>query len=232
MLLQVRDLSRLRTWVSAAPRSRHEWDERNSASGSADEHDDAARQLDATRNCAGYEDRRRVWVTVGPRFASRWDMTVAVVVALGMLLAIALPHVDGDREGIGGVLRFREDGADVTVLGSAILVLFVGTTSLGAGACASPRGSGLAAAAALLAKLTLVVAVVFMFVFPDLSQFEAKSLTWRAILCIPRRSHRREHRSRSATAPRSGRRPSLRPSTLSRLGPCILGPNRARRSGK
>jgi hypothetical protein len=67
--------------------------------------------------------------------------------------------------------------------GLVLLALSVGVVTLLVGVLVSAgRERGIAIAAAVMCKVLLVLAVAFMFAFPDLSQFEGKSLTYRAIL--------------------------------------------------
>lgn len=102
------------------------------------------------------------------------------------LLAIVytLAATGNDRPGnLDGLLRFREDGRGVTVYGIVLIVLGCASVVLTAGTLsAGGRERRLGLAANVVIKLTLLAAVVFMLAFPNLSQFEGKSLTYRAIL--------------------------------------------------
>jgi hypothetical protein len=113
-------------------------------------------------------------------------LTVVAVAstAAGLAAAYGLASAGvGGIDGFGGLLRFREDGARVEAYGLALVVGFAGTVVLTVGSLVSSGRSPLIVHAAnLTAKTTLVAAAVFMFVFSDLSQFEAKSLTYRAVL--------------------------------------------------
>jgi hypothetical protein len=81
------------------------------------------------------------------------------------------------------LLRFREDGTGVEIYGVGLVIGFGATIVLTIGALASAGSSSIITLAAnIMAKTTLVAAAIFMFVFSDLSQFEAKSLTYRAVL--------------------------------------------------
>ncbi len=104
------------------------------------------------------------------------------IVAAGAAVVIAA-QADGDKKGIGGVLRFREDGNGITVYGGVLLALFIAVTATLVGTLvAAGRDRSLLISGWALAKVLLLLSVVFMFAFPDLSQFEGKSLTYRAVL--------------------------------------------------
>lgn len=109
-------------------------------------------------------------------------MMVVLVAAILAGIVFAADRADG-TEGIGGVLRFREDGPGVTRTGLVILAGFAASTALLAGSWVDAGGQRrLPLANVVLVRLVLLLAVAFMFMFPDLSQFEAKSLTWQAIM--------------------------------------------------
>lgn len=100
--------------------------------------------------------------------------------AAAVLAALLIASAAG-AEGPDGALQFREDGMGVTVVGLVVLSLFAVVVSLTCGTFAAPRDATLAISADAVAKITLLVAVAFMFAFPDLSQFENKSLGLRAV---------------------------------------------------
>ena len=105
------------------------------------------------------------------------------VTAFGLAGAVIAAALDDDKRGIGGVLRFREDGGGVELYGEVLLVFAIVVLTLLVGTLLSAgREYRLAIPAAVGAKLLILLAVVFMFAFPDLSQFEGKSLTYRAVL--------------------------------------------------
>jgi hypothetical protein len=104
-------------------------------------------------------------------------------VAVALIGLVAAAALDGDKDGIGAVLRFREDGGGVEAYGLVLLSLSIIVVSLLAGVIVSAgRILRLAMTTDFAAKVLLGLAVVFMFAFPHLSQFEGKSLTYRAIL--------------------------------------------------
>ncbi|MEX1022225.1 MAG: hypothetical protein WD058_03660 [Dehalococcoidia bacterium] len=108
-------------------------------------------------------------------------VAAAVVVALAALVALA--WADEGDDGVGGVLRFFEDGRGVQVVGLALLAGFILSTGALVGSWAGAGASRtLSVAGVVLVRVLLLAAVIFMFAFPDLSQFEAKSLTWRTIV--------------------------------------------------
>jgi len=105
------------------------------------------------------------------------------LVLFAQIAAVVAAAIDGGKHGIGGVLRFREDGGGVEVYGEVLLALSIVVLTLLVGAlCTAGANRRLAIVASLAAKLLILLAVGFMFAFPHLSQFESKSLTYRAIL--------------------------------------------------
>lgn len=117
----------------------------------------------------------------------RFNLSSAVAISLASIAvcvayAVAVADVRG-ATGFGGLLRFREDGMAVTLYGltlmATFLLVFVLCCGVWATGGAQPQ---LTFVANLLVKAALLLAVVFMFAFSDLSQFEGKSLTYRAIL--------------------------------------------------
>lgn len=103
-----------------------------------------------------------------------------LLAATGLVVGAA---VDGGKDGIGGILRFREDGGGIEIYGEVLLAVFALVLAGLVGALASGGIDRLMTlSASLLAKALLILAVIFMFAFPELSQFEGKSLTYRAVL--------------------------------------------------
>jgi hypothetical protein len=113
---------------------------------------------------------------------SRLALAAAAITLLAACALIAAAAIDGGKDGIGGVLRFREDGGGIEVYGELLLAVSVVVLAGLIGALASGGERQVTLATLLLAKVLLILAVVFMFAFPELSQFEGKSLTYRAIL--------------------------------------------------
>ncbi len=111
-------------------------------------------------------------------------VALAVMAAFLVVLVVAeRAQAGGDSERIGGVFRFREHGAGVTAWGWPIMLGFLASASMLVGSWASGGADRvLYLANAVLVRVVLLVAVVFMFVFTDLPQLEAKSLTWRTIV--------------------------------------------------
>lgn len=105
--------------------------------------------------------------------------TATGAAVLAGIFAASAAGAGGDS-GLGGVLRFREDGTGVAVLGLVVMACFAVALTCGALATGG-RDALLTEMADVAVKLTLLVAVAFMFAFPDLSQFEHKSLTLRAV---------------------------------------------------
>jgi hypothetical protein len=109
-------------------------------------------------------------------------VTIMAVGFLAAIFAIAAKGVGGE-DGLAGLLRFREDGPGVGEVGLVLTALFAVSVAATCGAFASGGCQRfLTGAAAAPVRLTLLVAVAFMFAFPGLSQFESKSLTLRAVL--------------------------------------------------
>lgn len=106
-------------------------------------------------------------------------------VVAGLLAGAYAAAATGVHEPVDlqGLLRFRDDGRDVTVYGLILVFLFAGSLTLTCGGLATAGRQRLVVNGANLAvKLTLLAAVIFMLAFPDLSQFDGKSLTYRAVL--------------------------------------------------
>lgn len=107
----------------------------------------------------------------------------AAMTCSALVVVVVFAHIDGSKTGVGGVLRFREDGRGVETYGLVLLALSIAVVSgLAAVIVSAGRLPRVAVATDLAAKVLLGLAVVFMFAFPHLSQFEGKSLTYRAIL--------------------------------------------------
>jgi hypothetical protein len=123
-------------------------------------------------------------VKQGPDIPSMPTLAAMAVTAAGLSAVYVLAAADAGRtDGFSGLLRFREDGRGVEVYGLALVVGFSATVVLLVGSFVSAGENRLVMQAGnLAAKLTLLAAAVFMFVFSDLPQFEAKSLTYRAVL--------------------------------------------------
>ncbi len=108
-------------------------------------------------------------------------VTALVAVTLGAICVAAAAGA-GSESGLPGVLRFRQQSSGVEALGLAVLALFVLASAASCGALSTgARQRRLTLIADALLKITLLVAVAFMFKFPGLPQFESKSLTLRAV---------------------------------------------------
>jgi hypothetical protein len=109
-------------------------------------------------------------------------LVVAAAAALLAGLSAGAAAGAGGEHGLAGLLGFREDGNDVGALGLVVMGWFFAGVAL---TCGSLAGAGrertLTAVGNASIKVTLLIAVIFMFAFPDLSQFENKSLTLRAV---------------------------------------------------
>jgi hypothetical protein len=99
-------------------------------------------------------------------------------------VALAFLFVASSRDvwETGFLLYFRDEGRGVSTEGTLLLVLFCLAIVLVAGAYVDARNQGAGVMANLAIKVSLAAAVAFMLAFPDLPQFENKSLTMRAIL--------------------------------------------------
>jgi len=130
-----------------------------------------ASSSNATRADRGAE-RRKAYVSAG----------VTTIAALATCSALAFAS-ERDVPRLGFLRWFRHEGRGVATEGTALLALFAVAISLTLGAfAAGGRAAVFAMTANLAVKATLLAAVGFMFAFPDLPQFEHKSLTVRAIL--------------------------------------------------
>jgi hypothetical protein len=109
-------------------------------------------------------------------------LAYAVAVASAAGLAGVFVASERDVDKLGFLLWFHHEGRGVGAPGLALLALFGLAFSLTAGALA---GAGfarvLAVAANISVKATLAGGVLFMFAYPDLPQFDNKSLLSRAI---------------------------------------------------
>ncbi len=96
-------------------------------------------------------------------------------------MSIAAAAGAGGDGGLAGLIAFRDDGNGVAAIGLVVMAAFFAGVALSFGSVAAGgRNVALTAAADLVIKATLLVAVAFMFSFPHLSQFEGKSLMLRA----------------------------------------------------
>jgi hypothetical protein len=99
------------------------------------------------------------------------------------LLTVVFVASARDMWGLGFLLWYRSDGRGTGAEGTTLLITFLLAVTLSVGAfAAGGRLRMMEIAANAAAKAALVGAVVFMLVYPDLPQFENKSLTFRAIL--------------------------------------------------
>ena len=114
--------------------------------------------------------------------AKRRLLAYAVAVASAVGRAGVFVASEREVDKLGFLLWFHHEGRGVGAPGLALLALFGLAFSLTAGALA---GAGfarvLAVAANVSVKATLAGGVLFMFAYPDLPQFENKSLLSRAI---------------------------------------------------
>ncbi len=113
-------------------------------------------------------------------------VAVAIVVAacFAVLLVVAeRVQAGGSNEGVGGVFRFRDHGPGVTAWGWPLLLGLLASASMLIGSWAgSGSNRSMDRVNAVLIRVLILAAVVFMYVFPELPQLEAKSLTWRTIV--------------------------------------------------
>ncbi len=106
-------------------------------------------------------------------------VTVAMMAAFGGL-AIASEQ---DAPRLGFLMWFRHEGRGVTIEGTALFAAFGVALALAVGAfAAGGRARWFETAANVAVKVSMAGAVAFMLAFPDLPQFEQKSLTARAIM--------------------------------------------------
>jgi hypothetical protein len=140
----------------------------------ADEGQDREAQPPAAGRRALAEDERRVpdWLRAG-------------MAALGAGIVLSAVAVASERDAplLGFLMWFRHEGRGVAGEGTLLFCLFGVAIALTCGAFASGGHARLFETAANVAmKLTLLAAAAFMIAFPDLPQFENKSLIVRAIL--------------------------------------------------
>lgn len=113
---------------------------------------------------------------------ARLRATLATAATVGACSAIFVAS-ERDALRLGFITWFRHEDRGVAAEGTLLLTLFAASLAFTVGAFAaggqSPRHT---TAANVTVKATLLAAVAFMFAFPDLPQFEHKSLTARAIL--------------------------------------------------
>lgn len=124
-------------------------------------------------------ERRLAWWGVGAALLAALGLVVLLLVADRLAREVE----DGEFSGLAGVFRYRDHGTGVAIWGTGLLVGFVASTVMLFGAWVSAGANQwLLRANAVLIRVVLFFAVVFMFFFTDLPQLEAKSLTWRTIV--------------------------------------------------
>lgn len=101
-----------------------------------------------------------------------------------LLLTALLAGALAGLPGLEPAVSFRErDRIDLEIFAFALLITWLLVTTLTLGVFADPaRGGVLTLGAAVLLRIALVLAVVFMFAFPFLPQLEGKSMTLRAVI--------------------------------------------------
>lgn len=106
----------------------------------------------------------------------------ATVAMLAVFAALAVAS-ERDAPRLGFLMWFRHEGRGVATEGTALVALFAVALSLTIGAfAAGGHVRRWEAAANIAVKATMAAAVAFMLAYPDLPQFDDKSLTARAIV--------------------------------------------------
>ena len=106
---------------------------------------------------------------------------IATLAAAAAMAALAIAS-ERDTPRLGFLLWFRQEGRGVSGEGTLLLAVFAASLALTVGAFAAGGHVRWTETVANVAvKVALAGAVAFMLTFPDLPQFENKSLTARAI---------------------------------------------------
>lgn len=109
----------------------------------------------------------------------------AIVAASSTAAVCAALAIASERDAprLGFLMWFRHEGRGVAGEGTLLLAVFAASLALTVGAfAAGGRARWWETAANVAVKVAMAAAVAFMLAFPDLPQFEHKSLTARAIV--------------------------------------------------
>jgi hypothetical protein len=121
-------------------------------------------------------------IHVPPQHQPAVRAIVVMVVMSAALAGLAIAS-EQDAPRLGFLMWFRHEGRGVTTEGTALFAVFGVALALTVGAfAAGGRARWFETAANVAVKISMAGAVAFMLAFPDLPQFEQKSLTVRAIL--------------------------------------------------
>jgi len=111
---------------------------------------------------------------------------IAIAFAIGFAILVVIAErvqAGGVNSGIGGMFRFRDHGPGVTAWGWVLLPGLLASASMLIGSWAGGGANRtMDRVNAMLIRIVLLIAVIFMYVFTELPQLEAKSLTWRTIV--------------------------------------------------
>jgi len=111
--------------------------------------------------------------------AARACIVTALVLAAFAALAVASEQ---DAPRLGFLMWFRHEGRGVATEGTGLLAVFAVGLALSVGAfAAGGHARSFETVANVAVKASMAAAVAFMLAFPDLPQFDQKSLTSRAI---------------------------------------------------